>query len=185
MNENAIIKGYIANLGKCNEGVLAYTLISFPIDDEELNEALKEIECSYTDEEGKEHNPLYEEYFFSGWECEIPFDFDEYVSIDVVNEIAERVEALSAFEQDILKIILVEHTSDANEALQIVEDGDYTIWNDCENMADVAVAMAEEYGYLNNIPEPLKYYIDYERWGRDIEVEGTFLECENYILELY
>ena len=185
MNENAVIKGYITNLGKYNEGVLAYKLISFPIDDEELNEALKEIGCSYTDEEGKEHNPLYEEYFFSDWECEIPFDFGEYVSIDIVNEIAERVEALSAFEQEILKTILEEHTSDAEYALSIVECGDYSLWDRCYNMADVAAAMAEEYGYLNNIPEPLKYYIDYESWGRDIKAEGIFLEGENYILELY
>ena len=185
MNENAIIKGYITNLGKYNEGVLAYKLISFPIDDEELNEALKEVGCSYTDEEGEEHNSLYEEYFFSDWDCEIPFDFGEYVSIDEVNEIAERVEALSALEQDLLEIILEEYTNNVEDALHIVENGDYGIWDGCYNMADVAAAMAEDYGYLNNIPEPLKYYIDYESWGRDIRAEGTFLEGENYILELY
>ena len=58
MNEDAIIKGYITNLGKYNEGVLAYKLISFPISDEELNEALKEIGCMYTDKNGAVHNPL-------------------------------------------------------------------------------------------------------------------------------
>ena len=42
MNENAIIKGYITNLGKYNEGIQSYKLISFPIDDDELNEAIKE-----------------------------------------------------------------------------------------------------------------------------------------------
>ena len=185
MNENAIIKGYITNLGKYNEGVLAYKLISFPIDDEELNEALKEIGCMYIDEEGEEHNINYEEYFFSNWECSIPFSFGEYESIDEVNEIAERVEALPSYEQEVLGIILQEHTSSAEYALDIVECGDYRTWDGCRNMADVATTMADEYGYLNNIPEPLKYYIDYESWGRDIRAEGTFLEGENYILELY
>ena len=103
MNENAVIKGYITNLGKYNEGILACKLISFPIDEDELNTALKTIGCKYTDENDVEHNEFYEEWFFSDWDCEIPFDFGEYESIDEVNEIAERVETLSAFEQEILK----------------------------------------------------------------------------------
>lgn len=185
MDKNAIIKGCITNLGKYNEGVLSYKMISFPIDDDELNEALKEIGCMYTDEEGEEHNINYAEYFFSDWECDIPFDLGEYVSIGVVNEIAERVEALSAFEQDVLEAILAEYTNNAEYALQIVEDGNYTTWDGCCSMADVAEVMADKYNYLNDIPEPLKYYIDYESWGRDIAKEGTFIEGANYILELY
>ena len=106
MDKDAIIKGYITNLGRYNEGDLAYKLISFPISDEELNEALESIGCKYVDENGVAHNPLYEEYFFSDWDCEIPFDFGEYESIDDVNDIAERVEALEAYEQEVLGVIL-------------------------------------------------------------------------------
>lgn len=185
MNENAIIKGYITNLGKYNEGVLAYKLISFPIDDAELSEALKSIGCKYVDENGVVHNPLYEEFFFSDWECEIPFDFGEYENIADVNDYAERVEALSAYEQEYLCTILEEYTSNAEEALRIVEDGDYTIWNDCDTMADVAATMAEEYGYLNSIPERLQCYIDYEKWGRALDLGGTFLEGDGYFVEIF
>lgn len=185
MNKNAIIKGYITNLGKYNEGILSYKLISFPIDEEELNEALKEIGCCYTDENGRRHNIMYEEFFFSDWECGIPFDFGEYPSISEVNDIAERVEALEAFEQDILKIILENHTSDADEALRIVEDNDYRTWDSCDNMADVAEAMANEYGYLNDVPEHLQYYIDYEKWGRDLKLEGMFLRGDGFFVEVF
>ena len=185
MNENAIIKGYITNLGKYNEGILSYKLISFPISEEELNEALKEIGCKYVDEEGREHNLYYEEYFFSDWECKIPFDFGVYESIDDVNDIAERVEALKEYEQDVLKVILEEHTSDVDEALRIVEDNNYTIWNDCINMADVAQTMVEECEYFGNIPERLQCYIDYEKMGRDLELECTFLEGNGYFVEVF
>ena len=184
MNENAIIKGYITNLGKYNEGILAYKLISFPIDEDELNEALKEIECKYTDENGVVHNPLYEEYFFSDWDCEIPFGFGEHESIYDVNDIAERVENLMDYEQDALKVILEEHTSDVDEALRIVEDGNFTLWSGCKSMADVAAIIADECGYLNGIPERLQYYIDYEKWGRDLKIEGTFLEGNGYFVEV-
>ena len=185
MNKNAIIKGYITNLGKYNEGDLAYKLISFPISDEELNEALKEIGCKYVDENGVVHNPLYEEYFFSDWECEIPFEYSEYESVEDLNIIAERVEALEAYEQDVLKVIMKEHTSDVDEALRIVEDNDYRTWDSCDNMADVAEQMVDEYGYLNDVPENLRCYIDYEKWGRDLEIKSTFLEGDGYFVEIF
>lgn len=185
MNKNAIIKGYITNLGKYNEGILSYKLISFPIDEEELNEALKEIGCKYTDENGVVHNPLYEEFFFSDWECEIPFGFGEYESISEINDIAERVEALVDYEQDVLGVILEGHTSDVGEALRIVEARDYRTWDGCDNMADVASAMADEYGYLDDIPERFQQYIDYEKWGRDLEIKGTFLEGDGFFVEVF
>ena len=183
MDENAIVKGYITNLGKYNEGVLAYKLISFSIDEDELNEALKEIGCKYTDENGVVHNPLYEEYFFSDWECEIPFEFGEYESISDVNDIAERVENLTDYELDVLKVILEEHTSDVDEALRIVEGGNYVMWSG-ESMADVAERMAIEFGDLDDVPERLQHYIDYEAWGRDLAIEGTFLEGDGYFVEV-
>lgn len=185
MNKDAIIKGYITNLGKYNEGVLSYKLISFPIDDDELNEALKEIGCMYTDEEGEEHNTLYEEFFFSDWDCALPFELGEYPSILEINDIAERVEALETHEQDVLEVIMEEYTSNVEDALQIVEDGNYTTWDGCCSMADVAEAMANEYGYLNDIPNNLQYYIDFERWGRDIDIEGTFLNGNGFFVEVF
>ena len=184
MNENAIVKGYITNLGKYNEGDLAYKLVSFPIDEDELNEALKSIGCKYVDENGVVHNEFYEEFFFSDWECEIPFEFGEFPNISEINDIAERVEALEAYEQDILKVIMEEHTSDVDEALRIVEDNDYRTWDSCDNMADVAEQMVDEYGYLNDVPENLRCYIDYEKYGRDLAIEGTFLEGDGYFIEI-
>ena len=185
MNENSIVKGYITNLGKYNEGALAYKLISFPIDDVELNEALKEIGCKYVDENGVVHNEFYEEFFFSDWECEIPFDFGEYPSIVKVNDIAARVEALKRDEQDVLKVILEEHTSNIDEAFSIIEKNEYFVWCDCESMADVAEQMVDEYGYLNDVPENLRCYIDYEKMGRDLKLEGTFLEGDGFFIEVF
>ena len=103
---------------------------------------------------------------------------------EVKNEIEERVEALSDFEQDVLKVILEEHTSDINEALQIVEYGDYTTWSG-NSMTDVAETMAEECGYLDSVPDKMRYYIDYAKWGRDLGLEGTFLEGNGFFVEVF
>ena len=92
---------------------------------------------------------------------------------------------MAEYEQDVLKVILEEHTSDVDDALRIIENGDYRTWDGCDNMADVAEAMADEYGYLNEIPKNLRYYIDYEKWGRDLDLEGTFLEGDGFFVEVF
>ena len=102
---------------------------------------------------------------------------------EVKNGIDERVDALSAFEQDVLKVIIEEYTSDINEALQIVEYGDYTTWSG-NSMTDVAKTMAEECGYLDSVSTKMRYYIDYEKWGRDLDMEGTFLEGNGFFVEV-
>ena len=180
----AKIEGFITNLGKYNEGELIGKWIEFPISDDELQNVLKEIGCYYVDDDGVEHNVEYEEYFFTDWNNDIAFDFGEYPNLGKVNEFAERVEALSESEQEYIELLMDGHTSDINEALDIIEGGNYTIWNDCINMADVAATMAEEYGYLNSIPERLQCYIDYEKWGRDLAIEGTFLEGNGFFVEI-
>ena len=84
-----------------------------------------------------------------------------------------------------LKVILEEHTSDVDEALRIVEDNDYRTWDSCDNMADVAEQMVDEYGYLNDVPENLRCYIDYEKWGRDLKLEGVFLRGDGFFVEVF
>ena len=185
MDKNAIIKGYITNLGKYNEGELIGKWIEFPIDEDELNEVLKEIECKYTDENGKEHNTECEEYFFTDWNNDIPFDFGEYPDLEEVNEFAERVEALSEQEQEYLELLIENHTRDISEALDIIEGGDYVVWNDCYCMADVAYNYVEDTGMLNNIPSNIANYFDYVALGRDMDIEGIFLEGNGYFLEVF
>jgi antirestriction protein len=53
-------------------------------------------------------------------------------------------------------------------------DENVRIYEDCNCMADVAYEIVEETGLLDNCPEPLKSYFDYEAYGRDLEIEGTF-----------
>ena len=52
-------------------------------------------------------------------------------------------------------------------------------------MADVAKTMAEECGYLDSVPDKMRYYIDYEKWGRDLDLGGTFLEGNGFFVEVF
>lgn len=180
----AKIEGFITNLGKYNEGELIGKWIEFPISDDELQQVLKEIGCCYTDENGRRHNIMYEEFFFTGWNNDIAFDFGEYPDLEEVNEFAERVEALDDDEQKYIDLLMDGYTTDINEALGIIENGNYIIWHDCDSMEDVAYNYVDEAGILNNIPSNIANYFDYAALGRDMDIEGIFLEGNGYFLQV-
>ncbi len=51
-------------------------------------------------------------------------------------------------------------------------------------MADVARYYIEETGALGEVPANLQNYIDYESYGRDLEIEGTFISTSHGIFEI-
>lgn len=71
----------LTNLGKYNEGELAFKWMDLPYTDEEFQETLEAIGI-----DGEE----YEEYFISDYEA--PFHIGEYESITKLNELAEELE---------------------------------------------------------------------------------------------
>lgn len=40
---------------------------------------------------------------------------------------------------------------------------------------EVAEEYAEQVGLLESVPEELRYYFDFEAYGRDMEIEGNFV----------
>lgn len=108
-----------------------------------------------------------------------PFSIGEYDDVSDLAEISEKLEELTDDEIEVLATILDGHTSDFEEALKIVEDGEYMVYWDCHNMADVAEHYLDETCMLNDVPDFIRNYIDFEAYGRDMSYEGTFLELVN------
>ena len=159
------LKGYITNLGKYNEGELVGKWISFPIE-EELQEVLKEIKCCYYDEEGEYINTGYEEYFFTDYDSKIDLDLREYTSIDVLNEIMEK---LQNWDEETLKAAC--EVWSLSEVLEN-DPGDYMILSDVNNYYDLGYYWIEESGcYDLKGLGSIRNYIDYEAFGRDVYFE--------------
>ena len=55
---------------------------------------------------------------------------------------------------------------------------------DCGDMADVARCYLEESGQLGELPAHLQNYIDYAAYGRDMELEGTFVVTNHGVYEI-
>ena len=160
---------FITNLGKYNEGELIGKWLDLPCEDTE--EELASIGVS---DEPDENGNYYEEYFITDYENDYGYKVGEYDSLDDLNEIAEELENLDEYDKEIVNAF-IENGSNVDEALERFRDGDYIVYSNCSDMTDVAEQYAEETGLLDSIPDNLRYYFDFETYGRDMGIEGTFI----------
>lgn len=158
------MKIFLTNLGKYNEGELVGEWVELPVSQEELQEVFERIGI----------NEEYEEYFITDHECDL-YEVGEYENIDKLNDIAQRIKELGEEESNVVKALIQKLDYTLNEAIDKVNSGDYRIYSDCDNMTDIAYQVVEECEYLNNVPDNVARYFDYESFGRDLGVERTYI----------
>ncbi|MDI3075898.1 antirestriction protein ArdA [Clostridioides difficile] len=158
---------YIANLGKYNEGELVGDWFIPPIDWDDLKERIG-------------LNSEYEEYAIHDWE--LPFEISEYISIEEINRLCSMAEELAS--TDIGEAINDIQTAFFSSFEELYEHKDDIIYYpDCDDMTDVARYFIEETGVLGEVPVSLQNYIDYESYGRDLEISGSFVVTNHGVFE--
>lgn len=163
-----MIKVFLTNLGKYNEGYLIGEWLELPASQQEIDEIMAKIGI----------NEEYEEWFITDYETDIRgIEIGEYSNLNELNEIAEKLESLNE-DSAIIEAIFNYH-QDVQETINIIQNRDYIIYEDCYDMIDVAYQIVEECGYLNGIPETVARYFDYETFARDLEMEGNFEALSN------
>lgn len=169
-----MLRIFITNLGKYNEGELIGEWVDLPITEEELEKVYSRIGIS---DEPNENGIYYEETFITDYETDIDgLKVEEYDSIDDLNEMAEELDNLNEYDKEVVNAMLSEgyNLEDA-----ISGKDDCIVYYNCNDMADVAEQYAEETGLLDSIPENLRYYFDFEAYGRDMSFEGQFVFTSN------
>ncbi len=165
MNDDMAV--YIANLGKYNEGYLVGAWFTFPIDEEDVKEKIG-------------LNEQYEEYAIHDTD-NFPIAIGEYVSIKELNEMYGMIEELP----DYIVECLNEFISYYGTLEEVVEHkDDIYYYPDCETMTDVAYYYIDELQALGDIPPSLQNYIDYEAFGRDLDIGGYFIQTSRGICEI-
>lgn len=150
---------YIANLGKYNEGELVGAWFIPPIDFDEVKERIG-------------LNDEYEEYAIHDYE--LPFEIDEYMAIDEINRLCGLAEELEGTPiGEVASEIQHAFFNSFEEMVDHVDDIIY--YPECNDMSDVAYYLIEELGALGEVPSHLQNYIDYEAYGRDLELEGNYV----------
>ena len=170
-----MLRIYLTNLGKYNEGMLVGEWVDLPVSEEELEKVFNRIGI----------NDEYEEYFITDYESDIDgVKVGEYENIDDLNELAEALEDLDSEEENVLSVML-EDGCTFEEALKKIKDRDYMVYYNCDSMEDVAYQVVEESGLLDGVPEKVARYFNYEAYGRDLEIEGTFYQINNAYIEIF
>lgn len=150
-----MIRIYVANLGNYNRGELRGCWINLPKDKEVLQKIVNDEEITIHD-----------------YETDIrELKIKEYDDIFELNELAEKLEELEDYEKDLLEAIIECHTSHLEEALDILEKGDYSYFTGIHSKEDLGYQCVKE-GLFGEIPDNLINYIDYEKLGRDLTIDG-------------
>jgi len=158
---------YIANLGKYNEGELVGAWFTPPVDWDEVKERIG-------------LNDEYEEYAIHDYE--LPFEIEEYTPIEEINRLCALAEELEGTPIEAeMKDIQSAFFSSFEEMVEHKDD--IICYSDCDDMEDVARYFIEETGVLGEVPASLQNYIDYEAYGRDLELEGSFLVTSHGVFE--
>ena len=109
------------------------------------------------------------------------FEIDEYTPIEEVNRLCEMVEDLPEYIQEELSE-LQSYFGSIEELCE--HEDDIICHSGCDDMADVARCYLEESGQLGELPAHLQNYIDYAAYGRDMELEGTFVVTNHGVYEI-
>ena len=94
---------------------------------------------------------------------------------NMAEDIRKRFDNLLDYEQLAIAAFMEVGDYSIEEALDIVESGDYEFYPGVDSMADLAYEFIHEYGMFGLNPDTLEKigpYIDYEKLGSDLSVDG-------------
>ena len=193
-----MIKLYLANLGKYNEGILKGEWVELPLSETELEEVMVNIGVAHYDKEGKfvpyvietdekGYEYVYEEYAIHDYETDLNISISEYSSLNDLNTVAEIVED---FELDQVNALLDGGVIDMKDLIEC--DLEEIMQN--YSFIELEPTMNEEqevgYAYVDEVcggleclsKEILERYFDYEAFGRDILLSGDGFVSGNILV---
>ena len=159
-----MIKLFITNLGKYNEGYLIGEWITLPADKEDIQTLFDRIGI----------NEQYEEFFITDYESDLPMEIGEYENVFSLNDMAEELSGLSEYEMTKYRAIL--EAGFWHNHMDIIDHlDDYHISQDITNPTEYAEMLIDN---NPNIPDDIKGYLNYEDYGNDMSsgVDGAFTQ---------
>ena len=169
-----MIKIYLTNLGKYNEGELVGQWVNRPLEPEERADVVQEIGV-----DGRE----YEEYFIADYETDISMEIVEYSSLTYLNEVAEAMlEIEDANGVSIVNGIIQITGTDVLDAIDSFHRNRYSVLFNISNYEELGCSIAEIGDW--EIPEKLISYIDFEGIGKDSDYTICDGNIALYVLKI-
>jgi antirestriction protein len=169
-----MLEAFVTNLGRYNEGRLDGEFLKLPATTEEVQVLLKRIHVD---------GIRYEEIFITDYETDIPGLTDslgEYESIDELNYLASLLDDMEKWEAEkfAAAVEFGEHTGSVRDLINLAQNLDcFEFYPGIEDEDDLGRFYIEEMCTLE-VPEHLQNYIDYEAYGRDMNLDedGRFVD---------
>jgi len=173
------MRAYITDLAAYNQGFLIGEWIELGIDEDELNQTIRKI--LKLGEKVCKDGSIHEEYFLTDWEDEEFFQVSEYTNVYELNKKMARFDELNLDDSEKKCVsFLVENNivSNFDEALEKYED--VLIYEDM-SFLDLAYQIVKEQYNLDDLPQFVANYFDYEALARDLALEGFYHEIDKDI----
>ena len=180
-DREGIFEAFITNLRKYNEGTLIGEWVKFPATPKEIQKAFEKIGIGTNDEFGN----VYEEWFITDYNCNLDglaknINFGEYENLDELNYLASKIGKFDSYELEKFQAVLEvsDYTGSVKDIINLTGNLDkYDIYPDVKNCEDLGIYYVDELEPVK-VPDELRYYIDYESYGRDIALDenGQFTE---------
>lgn len=170
-----MIKVSVANSREYNKGKLVAEWLELPTTTNKIEKCLDAIKV----------NKEYETYFIVNYETDIDgLVIGECDELEELNELSERYEALQESDKNAVKAI-IEVGYNLVEALNIVEEGRYRLYEDCYNFTGLAHHMVND-GAFGDVDAMgiLTGHINYEGLGNSLSTDG-YKETSFGIVQIY
>lgn len=186
-----MIKVYLANLGKYNEGELVGEWLELPCEEEDIQETMIKIGVAHMDgdkyvpyveekdEQGRSF--IYEEFAIHDYEIEeeLNIKIGEYDNLENLNNLAQSLSELQSYQMEtVVALVDVGYLSQSEleeEDLATIADDTITIRLDTQTIlsdeANLGYAyVAEIYGDISQLDkQTLENHFDYESFGRELK----------------
>lgn len=155
-----MLKIYVANLEKYNEGELVGKWIDLPATEDDFKKLLEDIGVG-----------IHEEYEIQYLESNYDIHLEDLPSdLDELNESAERIENADG---DVAFSALLEVCASMEEALDAYEENNYIFYSGVTDEKELGEYIVNEGLFVVDIPDELINYIDSEAIGRNHYLGST------------
>ena len=175
----AVIRAYIANLGKYNKGELVGKWHGFPTTPTDIRQTLSEVGADRACCEG---------HLITGCECKVAGVsglLGEHPSIDEVNCLASKLEGMTGREAELYEAAIETgyFSTGAKGLINLADSLDCLDYREgvCDDYG-VGYSWVEESGFDMEALSAISSYIDFEHLGRDIRLgEGGVFTSHGYV----
>lgn len=172
------MKIYITDLEAYNNGHLVGNWYTLPMSLDLLAESIEDVLREGRRACNSDH--FHEEYFITDSDC-AEFHITEYSDIFELNRKAEILDTLSDYDKKSLIFLLDEGlVNDFDEGVEKISD---VVVYENMTMEDVASDYVSECYDLDSMPSIISNNIDYEKIGRELEMDGRYFVRDGDIYE--